>query len=124
MPNKTTIKRAARIRRKQHIRKKVQGTADKPRLVVFRSAKHIYAQLIDDDAGNTLVAYTSNSKDAKEKLKDAKSKIDIAFKAGMEIAERAKARGIKRVVFDRNGYLYHGRVKAVAEGARKAGLEF
>ncbi len=105
-------------RRHKAIRTRVSGTAERPRLQVFRSLNHIYAQLIDDDKGETIL--TEN--DQKEKSK--KKKVERAFEVGKRIAEKAKEKKIKKVVFDRKGYLYHGRVKAVAEGARKGGLEF
>jgi large subunit ribosomal protein L18 len=106
-------------RRLRHlrVRKKVAGTAERPRLVVFRSDKHIYAQLVDDDAGRT-IATVSSVKVASGK------KTERASEVGKQVAEVAKERGITRVVFDRAGYKYHGRVKAVADGAREGGLEF
>ena len=124
MSTKTSQKTVARFRRKLHIRKKVRGSGEKPRLVVFRSAKHIYAQLINDVAGRTLLAFGTNSHKAAELFSDAKNKTDAAFKLGNQLAELAKEKGIENVVFDRNGYIYHGRVKAVADGARKGGLIF
>lgn len=124
MADKNIVKHQARDRRKRHIRKKIAGSAVRPRLVVFRSLKHIYAQIVDDDAQVTIASVTSNSKSAAEFLGDAKSKTDAAFKAGHKIGELAKEKGIEKVVFDRNGYIYHGRVKALADGARKAGLSF
>ena len=112
------------LRRKKirnSIRKKMRGTAERPRLSVFRSNKDIYVQLIDDISGVTLAAASS----AAGELKDEKgNKTDIAKKVGLAIAEKAKASGISTVVFDRGGYLYHGRVKSLAEGAREAGLQF
>jgi large subunit ribosomal protein L18 len=113
----------ARIRRKSRIRKKVMGTQDRPRLSVFRSARHIYAQIIDDTCGCTLVSASSQEKPLAETVV-GKKKIDKAVMVGKVVAERAKAKGIGRVVFDRNGFLYHGRVKAVSAGAREAGLQF
>lgn len=110
----------ARLKRHQRVRSKVSGTAQRPRLDVFRSAKNIYAQVIDDVAGVTLVSASTNEKDFTEYGGNK----DAAKKVGLMIAERCKAKGIENVVFDRGGYLYHGRVKALAEGARKAGLEF
>jgi large subunit ribosomal protein L18 len=109
-----------RARRHLRVRKRVVGTAARPRLVVFRSSKHIYAQVVDDARGVTLVgaADTSEGIEVEGKGKTAKS-----FALGRLIAARAKEKGIARVVFDRGGYQYHGRVKAVAEGARKGGLE-
>ena len=114
----------ARQRRKKHIRKRIRGTEECPRLVVFRSLNHIYAQLIDDLEGKTLLTMASNSPQMQEKMQDSKSKIDRSFKLGQAVAEQAKERNIERVVFDRNGYIYHGRIKAVADGARKGGLQF
>lgn len=106
-----------KTKRKMHIRKTVSGTDQRPRLTVYRSSKHIYAQLVDDVAGKTLVAASD--------LKATKVKpVDSATKVGAEIAAQAQKSGIKKVVFDRNGYKFHGRIKALAEGARSAGLEF
>ena len=103
------------------IRRTVKGTAERPRLSVFRSNKQISAQLIDDIAGVTLVAASSASKD----MQGVKAnKVDLAKEVGKALATKAQSSGIKSVVFDRGGYLYHGRVKALAEGARAAGLEF
>lgn len=100
-----------------HIRKRVSGTADRPRLTVYRSSRHIYAQLIDDVAGKTLVS----ASDAKG---DKSRPVESAAKVGAEIANAATKAGVTKVVFDRNGYKFHGRIKALAEGARSAGLEF
>ena len=108
---------AKRDRRHLRVRKKVSGTVARPRLVVFRSLKHIYAQLVDDVTNKTIA--TVGDLDIEDKKKTEK-----ATEVGKRIAERAKAAGITKVVFDRAGYQYHGRVKAVAEGARKGGLEF
>ena len=105
----------------QRIRHKVRGTGERPRLAVFRSLKHIYAQIIDDTEGRTLVAASSSEKSAGAA---SGGNVAGAKQIGKVIAERAKERGIKRVVFDRGGYLYHGRVKALADAARAAGLEF
>jgi large subunit ribosomal protein L18 len=110
-----------RYRRHLRIRKAVQGTAQRPRLVVFRSLKHIYAQLVDDDQGRTLIGVSDRSKGL---TADGTSKVAAGRAVGQLLGTRAKERGITRVVFDRAGYPYHGRVKAVAEGARQAGLEF
>jgi large subunit ribosomal protein L18 len=120
------LKRQARLKRKRRIRKKMTGTEQQPRLSVFRSANHIYAQIIDDTHGKTLAAASSMEKSVKEnpELVSAKGKITIAGFVGKLVAERAMEKGIKRVVFDRNGFLYHGRVKAVSDGAREAGLDF
>ncbi len=109
----------ARQRRKRSIRKKIVGTAERPRLSVFRSLNHVYAQVIDDDAGSTLAAASSI-----EKTVDSGDKTARAKSVGRLIAERCQAKGLKIIVFDRGGYLYHGRVRAVAEAAREAGLEF
>jgi large subunit ribosomal protein L18 len=106
--------------RRYRIRKRVQGTVDRPRLSVFRSARHIYAQLVDDLTGVTL-AFASSREAVKG---DAKGKTPASAAVGKLLAERAKAKGIVRVCFDRGGYLYHGRVKALADGARAGGLEF
>ncbi len=110
-----------RARRHLRVRKRVNGTADRPRLVVFRSLKHIYAQLVDDDQGKTLVAASDRSKDL---VRERPGKVGSAHAVGKLLGERGKAAGVTRIVFDRAGYLYHGRVRAVAEGARAAGLEF
>jgi large subunit ribosomal protein L18 len=120
------VKKAARIRRHKRVRGKVAGTPARPRLAVYRSLKHIYAQLIDDVAGNTLVAASTNEPAFKEKVTDAVKGWNItgAESVGTMIAERAKAAGIVDVVFDRGGNPYHGRVKALADGARKGGLNF
>ncbi|MFN5415943.1 MAG: 50S ribosomal protein L18 [Flavobacteriia bacterium] len=112
------LNRRAKIKRR--IRKKVSGTAQSPRLTVFRSNKQIYAQLIDDSKGVTLVAASSYNNKAAEKL----AKVDQAAVVGKEIAEKAIKAGISTVVFDRNGYLYHGRVKSLADSAREGGLKF
>lgn len=110
----------ARIKRHGRIRNKIGGTAARPRLSVFRSARHIYAQLIDDDAGATLAAASSLEKD----FEGNGSNKDAARKVGAMLAEKAKQKGIENVVFDRGGYIYHGRVKELAEGAREGGLKF
>ncbi|WP_029894006.1 50S ribosomal protein L18 [Desulfohalovibrio reitneri] len=111
-----------RKRRKQRIRKKIFGTAERPRMVVFRSNRHIYTQLVDDQNGRTIVsASTLSMAKAGESVKLDK---DAAVKVGKDVAEKAKANSISQVVFDRNGYKYHGRVKALADSAREAGLEF
>ncbi|SHN56663.1 50S ribosomal protein L18 [Desulfovibrio litoralis] len=115
-------KEDARIRRKVRIRKKISGTYERPRLVVFRSNLHIYAQIIDDTSGTTLVSASTLSLQ-KNKEKAGCNK-EGAMLVGKEIARLAKEKSIAQVVFDRNGYIYHGRIKAVADGAREAGLEF
>jgi large subunit ribosomal protein L18 len=110
-----------RYRRHLRVRKKVQGTLERPRLVVFRSSKHIYAQLVDDQKGVTLAGAADSSEGI---AVEGKGKVARSFALGRLIATKAKEKGIKKVVFDRGGYQYHGRVKAVADGARKGGLEF
>jgi large subunit ribosomal protein L18 len=119
-------KRQSRQKRKKRIRKKMVGTSERPRLSVFKSAKHIYAQIINDVEGNTIVAASSMEKDVREDpaIASEKGKIPVAVKIGKLIADRAIQKGVKKVVFDRNGFIYHGRVKAVSEGAREAGLDF
>ena len=116
----TAKKTTARHRRHGRVRKKVQGTADRPRLAVFRSNKHISAQVIDDRAGVTLAAASTYEKD----FGDSTGNKEAAAKVGSLLAERAKAAGVTTVVFDRGGNLYHGRVAAVADAAREGGLEF
>jgi large subunit ribosomal protein L18 len=113
----------ARIKRKQSIRKRLAGSGERPRLSVFRSTKHIYAQVINDDQQGTLVAVSTLEPGLEEALKGLKKK-DRAKKVGKVIAERCLAKGIDKVVFDRNGYIYHGRVSALADGAREGGLKF
>jgi large subunit ribosomal protein L18 len=113
-----------RQRRHLRVRAKVSGSAERPRLNVFRSSAHIYAQVIDDAEGHTLVAASSLDADVISRLTDGKTKSDKAKAVGLVIGERAKAAGIDTVVFDRGGFKYHGRVKAVADGAREAGLTF
>jgi large subunit ribosomal protein L18 len=119
----SNLKKEARLKRKRRIRKKIFGTADRPRLTVFRSARHIYAQVVDDTHGRTLAAASSLEKAVREKG-GVGNKTAVAAQIGKLIAERAKEKGVARVVFDRNGFLYHGRVKAVSDGAREGGLEF
>jgi large subunit ribosomal protein L18 len=113
----------ARLKRKKRIRKKLVGTTKRPRLCVFRSAKHIYAQLIDDSQGQTLVAASSMEKTVRDDS-ETKNKVTAANTVGKIIGQRALEKGVKEVVFDRNGFLYHGRIRAVSEGAREAGLKF
>ncbi|MEJ2638698.1 MAG: 50S ribosomal protein L18 [Desulfosarcinaceae bacterium] len=120
----TENKRIARFKRKVRIRQRIRGTANKPRLSVFRSAKHISAQVIDDTAGHTLAAASSLEKEVRGQKASFENKTAQATFIGKLIAERAQEKGIKQVVFDRNGFLYHGRIKAVSEGAREAGLKF
>jgi large subunit ribosomal protein L18 len=119
----TEKKRIARIKRQRRIRKHIQGTSGRPRLCVFRSARHIYAQIIDDSRGLTLVSASSTEAGIRQR-ETFESKVALAAFIGKQVGERAQEKGIKQVVFDRNGFLYHGRVKAVSEGARESGLEF
>jgi large subunit ribosomal protein L18 len=118
---RTDQKVTAREKRKQHIRKSIRGNAERPRLSVFRSSKHIYAQIIDDDSGITLVSASSLCEDATDA---AGSNKDGAAVVGKLLGTRALAANVTKVVFDRNGYKYHGRVAALADAAREAGLEF
>ena len=123
MASKTNPREVGRLKRKMRIRKKVAGTSERPRLTIFRSDKHMYAQIIDDVQGATLVAVSSLSADftAAEK---PKGKVGAAQLIGRLIAGKAKEKGISKVVFDRNGFIYHGRVQALADAAREAGLDF
>jgi len=114
----------SRLRRKMRIRKKVFGTQKRPRLSVFRSSRHIYAQVIDDAERVTITAGSSLSPEIREKVVQCKGKIEVARLVGGLVARRALEKGVKFVTFDRGGYSYHGRVKALADGARESGLEF
>lgn len=118
--NKKTLRRK---RIQKRVRSKVAGTAEKPRLSVFKSSKHIYAQIINDDEGLTLVSASTKSKDLQDQFA-GKTGIEKAEIIGNQIAEKAKEADIKTIVFDRNGYRYHGKLKAIAEAARKGGLDF
>jgi large subunit ribosomal protein L18 len=122
--NRLSVKKEiARKKRHSRVRKKVTGTSDKPRLNVFRSVKHIYAQVIDDASGATLIAASSADKELKGKVITG-GNIEAAKTVGQLIAKRSSDKGIAQVVFDRGGYLYHGRVKALADAAREGGLKF
>ena len=112
--------RRKRIRRKRHIRKKITGTAMKPRMSVFKSNKHLYVQVIDDSNGSTLAAASDIEKD----MKDLRPTVENASKIGEAIGKRLKEKKIETIVFDRNGFLYHGIVKALADGVRKTGIKF
>lgn len=114
----------ARLRRKKRVRKKIMGTPERPRLSVFRSSKHIYSQIVDDTMGRTLVDASSLSKDMLPQIQGKGGNREGSAIVGAFIAKRALEKGIKRVVFDRNGFLYHGRIKVFAEAARGHGLEF
>ena len=120
---KTNAKMDSRLRRKKRIRAKIQGTSERPRLTVFRSSKHIYAQIINDQTGETLAAVSDLTPAVREELKSLE-KTKRAQRIGQLIATRCQELGIAQVVFDRNGYIYHGRVQALAEGAREGGLQF
>ena len=113
-----------RLKKKIRVRKKITGTADRPRMAVFKSLKQIYAQIIDDTTGVTIAAASSLSKEIEKEIGKAKNKTEKGKVVGKLIAEKASEKGIKSVVFDRSGYRYHGRVQAIAEGAREGGLKF
>jgi large subunit ribosomal protein L18 len=116
-------KRIARRRRHNRVRRDLSGTAVRPRLSVFRSLRHIYAQIIDDEIGHTLVSASTSDFEMREQI-EGLNKTDQAQLVGKVLAERALAKGVNQVVFDRSGYKYHGRIKALAEGSREAGLKF
>ena len=122
MITKTKVEHRRRL--KVHIRLRVRGTAERPRLTVFRSLKHIYAQIVDDSAGKTLVAVSDIDKGMRDQFQVLKGKIALGKKVGELAAKKATEKNISQVVFDRNGYLYHGIVKAMADGARAGGLKF
>jgi large subunit ribosomal protein L18 len=126
--DKVGLREQARRRRQERVRKKIRGTPERPRLSVFKSAKHIYGQLIDDVHGHTLVAASSLSPAFRERVQSVEQasggNVSGAKILGELIAEQARAKGIAQIIFDRNGFLYHGRVRALAEGAREAGLQF
>ena len=120
----TKMKVEHRQRLKRHIRLRLSGTTERPRLTVYRSIKHVYAQIVDDSAGKTVISVSDVSKELKDQFKDLKGQVALAKQVGKLVAQKAIAKNIKRVVFDRNGYLYHGVVKAMADAAREGGLEF
>ncbi len=120
----TKRKQENRARIKAHIRKTVWGTPERPRLTVFRSLKHVYAQIVDDVANRTLVSASDLDKDVRAEFAGLKGQMNIGKKVGQLVAKKALAANITQVVFDRNGYLYHGVVKATADGAREGGLKF
>lgn len=122
--NKSAERRQRRATRHKRVLKKVRGTAERPRLVVFRSLKNIEGQLVDDDRGATLVGITTLAIETTAEVEDLSGKVAASYAAGKALAERAKADGIETIVFDRGGYRYQGRVKAFAEGARAGGLKF
>ena len=119
----TNEKKKIWLKRKKRIAKKIISTVERPRLTVFRSAKHIYGQIVDDTTGTTIVAACSNEKMVNDQPA-FESKVAKAVFTGKLLAQRAMDKGVKKVVFDRNGFLYHGRIKALSDGAREAGLDF
>jgi large subunit ribosomal protein L18 len=123
MASKISTREDSRLKRKKRIRKKLSGRPERPRLTVFRSDKHIYAQVIDDTVGSTLAAVSTLSPEYTQ-MDPLKGKVEAAKRVGELIARQAKDKGIAKVVFDRNGYIYHGRVQALADAARQAGLDF
>ena len=123
MASKTNSRELSRLKRKKRIRKKLSGNPERPRLTVFRSDKHIYAQIVDDTVGTTLAAVSTLSTEYQE-AESAKGKVNAAKRVGELIARKAQDQGITKVVFDRSGYIYHGRVQALADAARQAGLDF
>jgi large subunit ribosomal protein L18 len=123
MASKTNTRESSRLKRKKRIRKKLSGSPERPRLTVFRSDKHIYAQIVDDTVGATLATASTLSPEYKQ-LDPLKGKVEAAKRVGELIAREAKVQGITKVVFDRSGYIYHGRVRALADAARQAGLDF
>ncbi len=120
---RTSRRAAARDLRRERIRRHLKGTTERPRLSVFRSGKHIYAQVVSDTSGQTLLSVSTLSADLREKLPKT-ANVNAAKEVGLAAARKCLEKGIKRVIFDRNGFLYHGRIKAVADGAREGGLEF
>ncbi len=117
-------KKENRLKRKKRVRKKIKGTPERPRLTVFKTAKHMYAQIVDDNNGRTLVATSTISQDFKSKAKGISGNIKGAILVGEAIGKKGIEKGIKKIIFDRNGFLYHGRIKALADAARKSGLIF
>ena len=124
MSSKAKTSEEARVRRHRRVRRKVAGTPERPRLCVFRSLKHIYVQIFDDRNKRCLLTVSSLHEDVRQRMGEAKGKTAVGALVGQIAAEKAMAAGIEAVAFDRGGYLYHGRVKALADGARKAGLKF
>lgn len=123
MAQKTNPREVARHKRKRRIRKKVHGTIERPRLSVFRSDKHIYAQIVEDAQGVTLVSASTQCPEYRE-MEPVQGKIEAAKRVGAILARKAQEKGISKIVFDRNGFIYHGRVRALADAAREAGLDF
>lgn len=121
--NKNQVKRQRRARVKRRIRSTIRGTADRPRLTMYKSNKHLYAQLVDDRSGHTMVASSTVANDLPEEV-EGKTRMEAAKVVGASLAEKARENGIEKAVFDRSGYRYHGVVKSLAEGAREGGLDF
>ena len=119
-----TKTKSRRARIKKHIQKKIRGTSERPRLTIFYSIKHFYAQIVDDSQMKTLLSSSTLSKDLRDEVKSEKGRMVLAKKVGMAVAKKALEQNISKVVFDRNGYQYHGVVKALADGAREGGLQF
>ncbi len=124
MSDKNLVKRKRAERRRKRVRGRVSGTAERPRLTVAKSLKNVFVQIIDDEKGTTLIGMATNSKELAGFIEPADTKTAAARKVGLKIAEKAKEKGIETVVFDRSRFLFHGRVKALAEGAREGGLKF
>ena len=122
MINKSRIKQRLQI--KSRVRKKITGTSARPRLTVYRSLNHLYAQIVDDSAAKTIVSASTLSKDLRDEIKGVKGRKERAKRVGMHLAKKAAAQKITQVVFGRNGYIYHGVIKSIADGAREAGLKF
>jgi large subunit ribosomal protein L18 len=123
LTKKSKQKRSRRKRSHLRVRNRVRGTAERPRLAVFKSARHLYAQVIDDDAGRTLAQASTLDPEVRKGLKGASGNVEAAKLVGTTVAERAKKNGVEQVVFDRGGFIYHGKVKAIAEAAREHGLK-
>jgi large subunit ribosomal protein L18 len=121
MINKSRIEKRLHVKRR--IQKKIRGTAEMPRLTVYRSLHHIYAQIVDDSTSKTIVTASTLAPDLRDEVKSLKGKKAIAKRVGIQVAKKALEKNVKQVVFDRNGYLYHGVVKSLADGAREAGLK-
>lgn len=124
MRNKTEIKKFTSRRRQKRIRKKIRGNPEKPRLSVYKSLKHIYVQLVDDHSQRTVLGVSSLTPSIRKEIIKEESKTQVAKKVGIHLANLAKGKGVEKVIFDRNRYIYHGRIKALAEGARESGLKF
>ncbi len=122
--NRIALKNKRQARRNRRVRKNIEGIAGRPRLTVFRSSQHIYAQIIDDETEKTLASASTTDKEVKSKITGEMSKIDAGKIVGSVLAERAKTASVSTVVFDRNGFLFHGRIKALADAAREGGLDF